>query len=84
MSIVSWIVLGAVVGLSGARLRPGRFPGGGLGAAATGGVGAFVVLGAGLAGVGGGGFSTGGETGAFGCTAPIARSPGGAAINWTR
>jgi uncharacterized membrane protein YeaQ/YmgE (transglycosylase-associated protein family) len=42
MSIVSWIVLGAVVGLSGARLRPGRFPGGALGAAATGAVGGFV------------------------------------------
>ena len=42
MSIVSWIVLGAVVGLSGAYLRPGRFPGGALGAAIAGAVGGFV------------------------------------------
>lgn len=42
MSIVSWIVLGAVVGLSGARLRPGHFPGRALGAAVTGAVGGFV------------------------------------------
>ena len=40
--MVSWIVLGAVIGLTGARLRPGRFPGGALGAAVTGAVGGFV------------------------------------------
>ena len=42
MSIVTWIVVGAVVGLSGAHLRPGRFPGDPLGAAVTGAVGGFV------------------------------------------
>jgi uncharacterized membrane protein YeaQ/YmgE (transglycosylase-associated protein family) len=42
MSIASWIVLGAVLGLVAARLRPGRFPGGAVGAAATGGIGGFV------------------------------------------
>lgn len=42
MSIVSWIVLGSVLGLVVARLRPGRFPGGAPGAAVTGGVGGFV------------------------------------------
>jgi uncharacterized membrane protein YeaQ/YmgE (transglycosylase-associated protein family) len=42
MSIVSWILLGAVVGLMGARLRPGRLPGGALGAAITGAAGGFV------------------------------------------
>jgi uncharacterized membrane protein YeaQ/YmgE (transglycosylase-associated protein family) len=42
MSIAIWIVCGAVVGLVAARLRPGRFPGGTLGATATGVVGGFV------------------------------------------
>lgn len=42
MSIVSWILLGAVVGLVAARLGPGRFPGGAVGAAATAAVGGFV------------------------------------------
>lgn len=42
MSIASWIVLGSVLGLVVARLRPGRFPGGPAGAAGTGAVGGFV------------------------------------------
>ena len=42
MSIASWIVLGALVGLGARRLRPGRFPGGSPGAAVTGAVGGFV------------------------------------------
>jgi uncharacterized membrane protein YeaQ/YmgE (transglycosylase-associated protein family) len=42
MSIASWILLGALVGVAAARLRPGRFPGGTPGAALTGAVGGFV------------------------------------------
>jgi uncharacterized membrane protein YeaQ/YmgE (transglycosylase-associated protein family) len=42
MSIAIWILLGAVVGAGAARLRPGRFPGGTLGAAVTGAVGGFI------------------------------------------
>jgi uncharacterized membrane protein YeaQ/YmgE (transglycosylase-associated protein family) len=42
MSIASWILLGALIGAGAARLRPGRFPGGTLGAAVTGAVGGFV------------------------------------------
>jgi uncharacterized membrane protein YeaQ/YmgE (transglycosylase-associated protein family) len=42
MSIVSWILLGSLVGLGAARLQPRRFPGGALGAAVTGAVGGFV------------------------------------------
>jgi uncharacterized membrane protein YeaQ/YmgE (transglycosylase-associated protein family) len=42
MSIASWILIGALVGLGAARLRPRRFPGGALGAAVTGAVGGFV------------------------------------------
>lgn len=42
MSIASWILVGAVVGVAAARLRPSRFPGGALGAAVTGAVGGFV------------------------------------------
>jgi uncharacterized membrane protein YeaQ/YmgE (transglycosylase-associated protein family) len=42
MSIAIWIVCGALVGLVAARLRPGRFPGGTLGATITGAVGGFV------------------------------------------
>jgi len=42
MSIAIWIVCGALVGLVAARLQPGRFPGGALGATVTGIVGGFV------------------------------------------
>jgi len=42
MSIVAWIVLGGLVGLIAARVRPERFPGGTAGAIATGATGGFV------------------------------------------
>jgi uncharacterized membrane protein YeaQ/YmgE (transglycosylase-associated protein family) len=42
MSIAIWIICGALVGLAATRLRPGRFPGGTLGAIVTGIVGGFV------------------------------------------
>jgi uncharacterized membrane protein YeaQ/YmgE (transglycosylase-associated protein family) len=42
MSIASWIVIGAILGVGASRLRPARFPGGTLGAAVTGAVGGFV------------------------------------------
>jgi uncharacterized membrane protein YeaQ/YmgE (transglycosylase-associated protein family) len=42
MSIATWILVGALVGLLAARVRRGRFPGGTLGAVVTGAVGGFV------------------------------------------
>jgi uncharacterized membrane protein YeaQ/YmgE (transglycosylase-associated protein family) len=42
MGIVSWIVLGTIVGILADRLMPGRFPGGLLGTIAGGMAGAFL------------------------------------------
>jgi uncharacterized membrane protein YeaQ/YmgE (transglycosylase-associated protein family) len=42
MGIVSWIVLGMIVGILADRLMPGRFPGGLLGTIAGGMAGAFL------------------------------------------
>jgi uncharacterized membrane protein YeaQ/YmgE (transglycosylase-associated protein family) len=42
MGIVSWIVLGGIMGVLANRLMPGRFPGGVLGTVAGGMAGAFL------------------------------------------
>jgi uncharacterized membrane protein YeaQ/YmgE (transglycosylase-associated protein family) len=42
MGIVSWIVLGAIMGVVANRVLPGRFPGGVLGTVAGGMAGAFL------------------------------------------
>ena len=42
MGIVSWLVLGAIVGGAANRLVPGRFPGGAIGTVVGGAAGAFL------------------------------------------
>ncbi|MDQ3933108.1 MAG: GlsB/YeaQ/YmgE family stress response membrane protein [Actinomycetota bacterium] len=43
MGVISWILLGAILGLLGNRIVPERFPGGARGTAATGAAGAFLA-----------------------------------------